>query len=90
MALTQNDQLKLSWDDLLTVINPQPPSPEALYRGALVEVVSQWQKGAITEEQADELIRMLVAANINRQVRDMVNDYFSPDGFTSSRHFSFL
>lgn len=90
MALTQNDRLALSWDDLLAAINPQPPSPEILYRRALAEVVAQWQSGAITEKQADELAAMLISANITRQVREMVNDYFSPEGFTGKREFSLI
>lgn len=90
MALTRNDRLELSWDDLLAAINPQPPSPETLYRQALAEVVVQWQSGAITEKQADELVAMLISANISRQVVEMVNDYFSPDGFAGQREFSLI
>ena len=90
MAATQNDQLELSWDDLVAAINPQPPSLEMLYRRALAEVVSQWQSGAITEKQADELASLLISANLTRQVREMINDYFSPDGFNGQRDFSFI
>ena len=90
MALTQNNRLELSWDDLMAAINPQPPSPETLYRRALSEVIAQWQRGTITEKQADELVAILVSANISRQVGEMINDYFSPGGFTSQREFSLI
>lgn len=90
MALTRNDRLELSWDDLLAAINPQPPSPETLYRQALAEVVVQWQSGAITEKQADELVAVLISANISRQVGEMVHDYFSSDGFAGQHEFSFI
>ncbi len=88
--LAKNDPLPISWDDLLAAINPQPESPEMLYRRALAEVVQHWQKGSITDEQAEQLIKALVAANITRQANAMVNDFFSPGGFMAHRRFSLI
>ena len=90
MAPTSNDTSLISWDDLLAAINPQPESPETLYRRALGEVVQHWQSGSITDEQAENLIQALVAANITRQANAMVNDFFSPGGFVGHRCFSLI
>ena len=78
MALALKDIENWTLDDLLEAINPPPPSADEQLRRALVAVVQSWQNGEITDEQATSLIKAIAAVNMNRQVNQMVNDFFAP------------
>lgn len=78
MALAGNGIDHLTLDDLLEAVNPAPPSIEERLRHALTATIKCWQEGQVTDEQAEMLIKALVAANVNRQVNQMVNEFFTP------------
>ena len=69
----------ISWDDLLSAISPQQGLANADLRRAITAVVTAQQEGRITDKDAAELIKMLAAVAVNRQVNAMVNDFFTPD-----------
>jgi hypothetical protein len=78
MALAKNDIERLTLDDLLEAINPSPPSLEERLRRALAGTIKHWQNGHLTDEQAETIIRAIVATSVNRQMNEMVNDFFAP------------
>ena len=78
MALTLKGIENWTLDDLLEAINPPPPSADEQLRRALVAIIKSWQGGELTDEQATTLIKAIAAANMNRQVNQMVNDFFTP------------
>ena len=78
MALTLKEIENWTLDDLLEAINPPPPSADERLRRALVAIIESWQNGEITDDQATTLIKAIAAANMNRQVNQMVNDFFTP------------
>ena len=69
----------ISWDDLLSAISPQQGLANADLRRAITAVATAQQEGRITDKDAAELIKMLAAVAVNRQVNAMVADFFTPD-----------
>ncbi len=78
MATTRDERSPVSWEDLLAAINPPKATPEELYERALDSIVVDWQEGHLTEEEADDLIKELMAARIRYEMRGMIKDAFSP------------
>ena len=78
MALAKNDIERLTLDDLLKAINPSPPSLEERFRRALAGTIKHWQNGQLTDEQAETIIRAIVATSVNRQMNEIVSDFFAP------------
>ena len=79
METTRNELPPVSWDDLLSAISPQLGFANADLRRAIGAVSTARQEGRITDEQAGELIKMLAAVAVSRQVNDLVGDFFTPD-----------
>lgn len=78
MALALKDIENWTLDDLLEAINPPPPSADERLRRALVAVIESWKRGEITDEQATAVIKAIAAVNMNRQMNQIVNDFFTP------------
>ena len=93
MAPTKKDIAKWTLDDLLEAINPPPPSADERLRHAVVSVIKSWQEGKITDEQVATLIKTIAAVNANRQVNQMVNEFFTPRrraSYVSTRRLSLV
>lgn len=77
MAIAKNERPPVSWDDLLSAINPPPDPQEESVWQAIDEVATAWRDGHITHEEAATLIRMFMAANVGHDMRGMIDDAFS-------------
>ena len=95
MAVAGNNSNLPSWEQLLAAINPPQETPEELYARALDSIKADWQAGCITDEEADNLIKQLLAARIQYEMRGMISYAFSPaigdrDEKSPRRRFSLL
>ena len=102
MAITRNELPPVSWDDLLSAISPQRGFASADLRRTIEVITAAQQEGQITDKDAEELIKFLLATMISGRVNAMVGDFFMPDaqrlggrfgerGFPQhSRHFSLI
>ena len=79
MAITRNELPPVSWDDLLSAISPQRGFTNADLRRAISAISTAQQEGRISDEQAEELIKMLAAVAVSGQVNALVGDFFTPD-----------
>ena len=79
MATTRDERNPVSWEDLLAAINPPKATPEELYEIALDEITTAWREGHLTDEEADGLIKELIAARVRYEMRGMIDDAFSTD-----------
>ena len=79
MTTATNKLPPVSWDDLLSAISPQRGFTSADLQRAVTAVATAQQEGRITDEQAEEAIKMLAAVAISGQVNAMVSDFFTPD-----------
>ena len=79
MATARNERLPVSWDDLVSAISPQRGFTSAELQRAVAAVATAQQAGRITDEQAEEVIKMLAAVAVSGQVNAMVGDFFTPD-----------
>jgi len=79
MAITRNERPPVSWDDLLSAISPQRGFANTDLRRAIGAISTAQQEGSISDEQAEELIKMLAAVAVSGQVNALVGDFFTPD-----------
>lgn len=79
MATIRNEQLPVSWDDLLAAISPRRGISNADLQRAVTAITAAQQEGQITAEEAAELIKVLLAAMLSGRVNTMVNEFFTPD-----------
>lgn len=80
MAITRNAP-PVSWDDLLSAIDPQPLSPEENLRRAIEICVQLRGEGQITDAEIELFLKEAIAHMIAHEVNGMVSRFFSP-----SRH----
>ncbi len=102
MTITRNELPSVSWDDLLSAISPQRGFANADLRRTIEAITAAQQEGEITDKDAEELLKVLLAAVISGRVNAMVGDFFMPNahrpgdrfgegGFHQhSRHFSLI
>ena len=104
MTTTRNELPPVSWDDLLAAISPRRGLAGDDLRRVIEAIVAAQQGGQITEEEAEEIIKALLAVAMSGQVNALVNDFFTPDvygrlgghlgnrgfGLQGSRRFSLL
>lgn len=83
MATTKDEGQPVSWEGLLAAVNPPPEPQEVSVWQAIDEVTTAWQDGHITREEAATLIRMLMAANVDHEMRGMITDAFSSNEASS-------
>ena len=69
----------VSWDDLLLAISPQRGFDNADLRRVIDAITTAQQEGHITDEDAEELLKVLLAAVVSGRVNAMVGDFFTPD-----------
>ena len=79
MTTTRNELPPVSWDELLSAISPQRGFANADLRRAIGAISTAQQEGRISDEQAEELIKMLAAVAVSGQVNALVGDFFTPD-----------
>ena len=79
MTIARNELPPVSWDDLLLAISPQRGFDNADLRRVIDAVTTAQREGHITDEDAEELIKVLLAAVVSGRVNAMVGDFFTPD-----------
>ena len=79
MATARNELPPVSWDDLRSAISPQQGFAGQDLQRAVSAIAAAQQEGRITDKDAAELIKMLAAVAVSRQVNAMVGDFFTPD-----------
>ena len=72
MATARNERHTVSWDDLLAAVNP-PPAPEKMDVWEAVDAVTDaLMAGQISKAEAQDLIRELLAADVEYDLRGMI------------------
>ena len=65
----------MSWDDLLLAISPQRGFDNADLRRVIDAITTAQQEGHITDEDAEELLKVLLATVVSGRVNAMVGDF---------------
>ena len=78
MVTVRNNHPVLSWDDLISAINPAAPSSAERIRSALRVIAQLLDAGDLTETEAEALTKMILNAGINNEVSAIVSSYFAP------------
>ena len=79
MTTARNELPPVSWDDLLLAISPQRGIANTEVRRFIEAVTVAQQEGRITDEDVEELIKVMVAAAVSGRVNAIVGDFFTPD-----------
>lgn len=79
MTTTRNEDVPVSWDDLVAAVRPRRGLAGDDLRRAVAAVAAAQQEGQITAAEAAEIIKALLAIAMSGQVNAMVNDFFTPD-----------
>ena len=77
MMIARNDA-PVSWDDLLSAISPQRGFANTDIQRFINAVTTARQEGHITDEELEDLIKMLAAVVMSGQVNAIVGDFFTP------------
>ena len=78
-SYTAKTNAPISWADLRSAISPQQTFDVANIQRFINAVSSAWQEGSITDEEMTELIKVILAITVSRQVNFIVGDFFAPD-----------
>ena len=79
MTITRNEHLPVTWDDLVSALRPRRGLSGADLQRAIDAVTTAQQEGHITDKDAAELIKVLVAVAMSGRINATVNDFFTPD-----------
>ena len=77
MATARSERHPPSWEDLLAIITPPKDREEDDIWRAIDEIVIALQDGRITYEEAKAFIEMVVAANVDYEMREIIANAFS-------------
>ena len=79
MATARNERHPVSWEDLRAIITPPKDRQEDDIWRAIDEIVIALQDGRITYEEAKAFIEMVMAANVDYEMREIIANAFSSD-----------
>ena len=79
MATARNERHPVSWEDLRAIITPPNGRQEDDIWRAIDDIVVALQDGRITYEEAKAFIEMVMAANVDYEMREIIANAFSSD-----------
>lgn len=78
MAATRDERLPVSWNDLLAAISPQRGFSNTDLPRAIGALIAARQEDRLTDAEAAELIKMLVAVAVSGEVNAIVDNFSRP------------